>query len=210
MRKIIVPSVIAETQEELDKRIQTVGQYASILQLDFFDGSFVPTRSFEYEFKLPRTYRYEADLLIRNPEKWIEEKGDLFETILVHWVAVSNPQALIHLAKNRGKKFGFALDVNDPLEWIKPYLDKIDQLLVMTGKAGYYGSPFQPQLLEKVREARRIMPRLDIEVDVGINDRTIKMASDAGANIFVSGSYISKDDNVKGAIERLLKIAEGR
>jgi len=209
MKKTIVPSVIAKSQEELDDRIEAVGPFAKLLQLDFFDGQFVPTHAFEFDFKLPGTHEYEADLLIKNPDKWIEKYVHYFKTILVHWMTVQDPEKLIDQVRKQGQRVGFALDHDVPFDVIKPYVHKIDQLLVMTGKAGFYGSPFQPELLEKVRQARKLRPELDIEVDVGIDDNTIKMASDAGANMFVSGSYITKDNDVKGAIDKLLSLTKG-
>ena len=76
----------------------------------------------------------------------------------------------------------------------------------MTVNPGFYGSPFLPEMLEKISELRKLKPSLDIEVDGGITDKTISLVDKAGANIFVSGSYIIKSYNIEQAINSLKKI----
>ena len=79
-------------------------------------------------------------------------------------------------------------------------------VLIMTVNPGFYGSKFIPEMLDKIKELRKIKPNLDIEVDGGISDKTIKQVKEAGANLFVSGSFIMKSDNPKEAIETLNKL----
>ena len=76
----------------------------------------------------------------------------------------------------------------------------------MTVNPGFYGSPFLPEIVNKISELREIAPKLDIEVDGGITDKTIDIVDEAGANMFVSGSYILKSKNIKQAFDRLNKI----
>jgi ribulose-phosphate 3-epimerase len=73
----------------------------------------------------------------------------------------------------------------------------------MTVKPGFYGSPFLPDMLEKIKELRKRKISLDIEVDGGITDKTIGLVDSAGANMFVSGSYIVKADNIEESIKNL-------
>lgn len=203
MKYRIVPAIIAESQDELDDRMGKVKNHASYLQLDIMDGVFVPTHSLDFDFKLPPAdYQLEAHLMISNPEEWIDENWKRFDTILVHIESCKNPEKLIRTV-NQKIKLGFALSPETPLDRIKKYLDDIGQVLVMTVNPGSYGKRFLPEALDKVKELRNIKPDLDIEVDGGINPETIKGAYEAGANIFVSGSYIMKFDNIKEAIDIL-------
>ena len=89
------------------------------------------------------------------------------------------------------------------VEQIVEYIDHLDEVLVMTVNPGFYGSKFVPEALKKVSKLRAIAPDMDIEVDGSINDQTIGEAAEAGANLFVSGSYILKSKNPKKAIEIL-------
>ena len=76
----------------------------------------------------------------------------------------------------------------------------------MTVNPGFYGSPFLPEMLDKIKKLSKKGPNLDIEVDGGVTDKTISLVDKAGANMFVSGSYIVKSDDVKNAVDNLKKI----
>ena len=144
--------------------------------------------------------------MVEDPEDWIEKNGGKVDTILVHFESNFNPNNIIDFVKKRGKKFGFVLNPETPVDNLSSYIDDLDQVLIMTVNPGFYGSPFLPEMLEKISELRKLKPDLDIEVDGGITDKTIGHVNKAGANLFVSGSYIVKSDNVKKAINSLRKI----
>ena len=75
--------------------------------------------------------------------------------------------------------------------------------LFMTVKPGFYGGTFLPKTLEKVRKLRHLAPDINIEVDGGINPETIKHAQEAGANLFVVGSFIMKSGSPEEAFKNI-------
>lgn len=202
MDRIIVPALIAKSQDELDERLNRVKQHATLFQLDVMDGMFVPNRSLDFDFTVPKDLAFEAHLMIHNPGDWIEKHGEKVQTILPHIESCQDPEGIIRRWRGK-KKVGFVLNPETPLKIIEHMLDRIDQVLVMTVHPGFYGSPFLPETLDKVRELRALKPDLPIEVDGGITPETIRAAHEAGANIFVSGSYIVKAEDVKGAVSTL-------
>ena len=183
------------------------------IQLDVMDGEFVPNTSLQFDFTVPRkshsgqplSLTYEAHLMIEHPEQWIEEHGDKVDIILPHFESCTDPDSIIALAREKGKKIGFAIGPKTPIETIIPYLGQIDMVNVMTGEPGKYGTPFDPETLIKVEELRKLRNDIDIEVDVGITPSTIGKASRAGANKFISGSYLQNSSNTKQAIAELQK-----
>jgi len=204
MRKIIIPALIAKTQEELDHSLCKVGGHADLLQLDIMDGKFVPNASLDFDFRLPeRKYKFEAHLMIVDPEEWIKKNWKKADTLIAHIESVKNPEKLIQIVRDKGQKVGFALNPETPVSRIADYLDLIDQVLVMTVNPGFYGSKFLPETMDKVRKLRQLREGLDIEVDGGIKPDTICMPDDAGANLFVSGSYLIHSDNFKENMENL-------
>jgi len=206
-KKIIIPAIIAETQQQLLERINKVKDYSVIIQLDIMDGVFVPNRSIDFDFKLPKTNcRFEAHLMINNPMEWINKNWKKIDMALIHFESCKNHMEIIKTVKKLGRKVGFALNPETPVEKVREYLNDIDQILVMTVNPGFYGSSFLPETLGKIREIRRMKPDLNIEVDGGINPDTIRRVHDAGANMFVSGSYIVKSDDVKKAMDVLRKM----
>ena len=207
IRKLIVPAIIAENQKELSDRILKVKDYVEIIQLDFMDGRFVPTKSIDFDFRLPETNcEFEAHLMVSNPEKWVEKHHMKVDMVLAHFESIKNPKKVIDLVKKKNKHVGLVLNPETSVQKIECYLDLLDQVLIMTVNPGFYGSPFLPEMLDKIKELRKKAPKLDIEVDGGVTDKTIGLVDKAGANMFVSGSYIVKSDDVSIAVNNLKKI----
>jgi ribulose-phosphate 3-epimerase len=205
---MIIPAIIAKTQRELDYAIDKVMDLTHRLQLDIMDGCFVPNHSLDFDFQLPKKGTYEAHLMVDTPGEWIQKHGDKVDLIIAHIESTMNPQEIIDQLKGKNK-IGFALNPQTSLKTIIPFIEQIDQVLVMTVNPGFYGSPFIPEALQKVQHLRKLMPSLDIEVDGCINDKTISQAYQMGANLFVSGSYIMKAKNTKDNIEKLLTLIQG-
>jgi ribulose-phosphate 3-epimerase len=204
MKKVIIPSVIAKTQRELDDIFSKIKDNARLLQLDIMDTIFVPNTSLDFDFWLPQgEYQFEAHLMIESPEKWIEKNWKKVDTIIAHYEAVKNPERIIESLRSKKRKIGFALNPETDVDQIKDYLDEIDQVLIMTVHPGFYGSKFLSETLVKVRKLRELKPELDIEVDGGINLETIEKVDEAGANMFVSGSYLINSENIQERIDIL-------
>jgi len=202
--KIIIPAIIAKTQKELNEHLGKVKDFSELIQLDIIDGTFVPNSSLDFDFDVSGSnIGFEAHLMINNPMEWIEENWWKVNTILVHFESCENPEDTIRFVRNKGKKIGFAITPGTKVHNVKAFLDDIDQLLIMTVNPGFYGSKFLPETINKISEARQMKPGLDIEVDGGVTPDTIKLVHEAGANMFVSGSYIIKSDSVKDSIATL-------
>ena len=209
MKKKIVPAIIAKNQTELNASLSKVLDYFDLVQLDIMDNKFVPNTSLFFNFSLPKSKcKYEAHLMIKDPQDWIEKNIDKVDTVLVHFESDYNPDKIIDFVKKHNKKFGFVLNPETPVEKLTEFMDDLDQVLIMTVNPGFYGSPFLPEMLEKIKKLREMKNTLDIEVDGGVTDKTIGLVDEAGANIFVSGSYIVKSDDIKGAINNLKKIIQ--
>jgi ribulose-phosphate 3-epimerase len=207
IKKEIIPAVIAKNQKELEDKINKVANFVNIIQLDFMDGEFVPNNSIDFDFDLPKVNcKFEAHLMIKNPKEWIEKNYYKVDIILVHFESINNPNELIGLGNEKNKSIGFVLNPETSINEIKDYINRIDQVLIMAVNPGFYGSPFLPEVLYKISELRELKNDLDIEVDGGITDKTIELVNKAGANLFVSGSFIIKSNNVEKSINKLKQL----
>ena len=205
-KKKIIPAIIAKSQEELDELLSKVTDIVEIAQLDVMDEKFVPNTSLFFDFKVPKTScLFEAHLMIEDPESWIENNWQKVDTILVHYESCNNPKSIISKVKNKGKKVGFVLNPETSIQNLSDFIDDIDQVLIMTVNPGFYGSPFLPETLDKIKWLQIRYPDLELEVDGGITADTISQAAQAGANKFVSGSFIVKSLNPDGAIAQLMQ-----
>jgi len=110
----------------------------------------------------------------------------------------TGPEYTICLFKAEGVKAGVVINPGTPVQAIKHVLGLVDQVLVMTVNPGFGGQAFLPETLVKVSELASLREQeqlqFDIEVDGGIDNQTIKLAKEAGANVFVAGSYVFKGD----------------
>lgn len=203
MEKYVIPSLIATSPDELVDIFNKVQDLARLFQLDVMDGEFVTNTSLEFDIKLDaKPDKFEAHLMTLHPEEWIKQNYEKADTFLFHFERCQDPEAVIQLAGS-GKNIGIALNPETPLTELEPYLDRLDQVLIMTVHPGAYGAPFLPAMLEKVRALRAMRPELELEVDGGMTLETIKLANEAGANKFVSGSYLMRAKNIEERIKEI-------
>jgi len=204
MRKRIIPSIISENKEDLIKKINRIKNYSSLLQLDIMDGKFVKNESLNFNFKLPKSkVKYEIHLMTNNTEFWIKKNYKKANLIIFHIESTKNPEKIINLIKRKKKKVGIAINPNTKVKKIIKYLGIINQVTVMTVNPGKYGAKFLPETLKKIKEIRKLNKKIEIEVDGGINNKTIKLAYKAGANKFISGSYLQNGENIKENLKTL-------
>jgi ribulose-phosphate 3-epimerase len=208
MEKQIIASIIASSQDELNQRINKVKDVVSIIQLDVMDGKFAPTQSINFDFKLPHlNCEVEADLMVQDPVSWIEKNHENVNTIIVHMESVKDILPVINLIKSKGKKVAIALDPITTVAQVMPFLDYLDQIMVFTAdRIGYYGSAFSLNAVEKIKNIKYLKPSLLLEVDGGVNLKTIKILSDAGVDLFVSGSYLQNSENAQKAVDELMRL----
>ena len=208
MRKQIIPSIIARTQEELDYRLDKVG-FSPVVHLDVMDGKFVDNSSLDFDFNLFKLdHIFEAHLMIENPEEWVDKNWNKVDCFLIHIESCKDPRKIIDSLRDKGKRVGFVLNPKTSVDNITDFLGDIDQVLVMTVNPGFYGSRFLPEVLHKVKQLRALKPDLDIEVDGGISDKTIEEVMNSGANLFVSGSHIMNADDSEKVFNDLMLLLE--
>lgn len=209
MKKQIIPSLIAKTQKELEKRFNKVRNYSKVFHLDIMDGKFVRNKSLFFDFKLEKKgFKYEAHLMIKNPESWIKKNWKKSDLIIFHIESLKDEaevKNLIKLIKSKKRKAGISINPKTKIKKIINYLNLIDRVLIMTVNPGRYGSKFLPDNLKKVKEIRKLKPKLNIEIDGSVNLKTINRASKSTASSFVVGSFLQKSKNPKKSIEDLKK-----
>ena len=208
MEPQIVPSIIAEDQAELDRMLDRLMGKATRIMLDIMDGEFVDNTSLDFDLQLPRgEFEFEAHLMTVRPLEWIEKYGDRVHYAILQVETLNDVEGAIHTVRGRGLKVFLALNPETPLDSIMEYLDALDGVLILTVHPGSFCVEFLPEVLAKVRKLRQLRPDLPIEVDGCMNPDHIELASRAGANIFDSGSYVTKSDDIEKSIEKLRQAA---
>ena len=200
---LIVPGVIAKSQEELDEMLDKVKGRIERIMLDVMDNKFVPNSSLEFDFIVPEGFEYEAHLMVSNPLEWIEDNHEKIDIAILQVETLENIGEAIEFVREKGLKVTLAQNPETKLEAILPYLKDIDNVLIMTVNPGSFCVEFLPKTLEKIRELRKIDKDIPIEVDGCMNPENARIAKEAGATVYASGSYVLKSSDVDGAIKKL-------
>jgi len=216
MKKIqISPSILSADFSQLGNEIKRLEEGgADLIHVDVMDGHFVPNltigppviKNLRKYTKLP----FDVHLMISPVHNYIENYAEAgADIITIHPEATKNLKESINLIKKFGKKVGVSLNPKTEIKTLINEIENIDLILVMSVNPGFGGQKFMPEVLDKIKELKKIKEKnqykFNIEVDGGINFSNSKMVLGAGADILVSGTTVFKenDGNIKTNIEKL-------
>lgn len=207
------PSILAADFNKLGEQVAAVEQAgAQYLHFDVMDGCFVPNISFGMpvlsSLRSSTNLMLDVHLMIEEPVRYIKEIADCgADIITVHAEACTDLNHAVDMIKERELLAGVALCPATPLTELNYILPRIDMVLVMTVNPGLGGQKLIPYTLDKVRDLKKMVDdrglKTDIEVDGGINFKTLEQVLAAGANIIVAGSAVFEGD-VEENTNRLL------
>ena len=216
MKKIqISPSILSADFSQLGNEIKRLEEGgADMIHVDVMDGHFVPNLTIGppviKALKKHTSILFDVHLMISPVHNYIEAFADAgADIITIHPEATKDLESSILKIKRLNKKVGISLNPETKIEVIINYLDKIDLVLIMSVNPGFGGQKFMPEVLNKIKDLKKIQESkgidFDIEIDGGINFDNSKEAIKAGANILVSGTTIFKSNNgdIKKNIELL-------
>ena len=205
MSQKLAPSILSADFAVLGEQVRSVQPVADLLHVDVMDGHFVPNLTIGppvvASLRKHSDLFLDCHLMVDNPGVLLDEFADAGADRCIVHVELGDPRPLFDELRARDVGVGLVLNPPTPVDTVLPYLDQIDLLLVMSVNPGWGGQEFIPDVLEKVRVARREIDAhrwpVEIEIDGGINVDTAPAAVRAGVDILVAGSAIfAADDRV--------------
>ncbi|MEI5990248.1 ribulose-phosphate 3-epimerase [Enterococcus crotali] len=214
----LAPSILSADFANLERDIQLVEKLgADYIHVDVMDGQFVPNitlgpnvvSAIRPVTKLP----LDVHLMIVQPENYIEDFAKAgADIITVHVESTPHIHRAVQMINDSGVKSGVVINPGTPLSAIEYVLDLVDQVLIMTVNPGFGGQSFIESSLEKIAQLKEWKETkgytYDIEVDGGIVPETAKRCKEAGANVFVAGSYIYNSESPKDRIAALRAVLD--
>ncbi len=209
----IAPSILAADYANFASELKRIEETsAEYVHIDIMDGQFVPNITFGADvvasMRKHSKLVFDCHLMVVNPERFVDAFAQAGADIMtIHAESTLHIHGALQKIKKAGMKSGVVINPGTPISAIEPVLSLVDQVLIMTVNPGFGGQAFIPEMLEKVQKVAKIRDEkgydFDIEVDGGVDNKTIKACYQAGANVFVAGSYLFKASDLTAQVETL-------
>lgn len=212
----LCPSILAADFNRLGEQIKVVEDAGvKVLHIDVMDGMFVPSISFGMpviqSIRKESSMFFDCHLMVEDPDRYIQEFVDCgADSITVHVEACKDLPKTIQMIREAGVRAAVAIKPSTPIETVLPVLDQLTFVLIMTVEPGFGGQKYMDICTDKIRNLRSIIQErgltTGIQVDGGINDETVGIVMEAGANMIVAGSRVfgSKvEEKVTSFLERI-------
>lgn len=208
---VIVPAILTDGARALELMVRQAEAFTSYVQFDIMDGQFVPSHSVNCQqlAAVPKKLDWEAHLMTISPEEHLDclRKAGAGKVVF-HFEAAPSPEAVIAQARDLGLGVGLAVNPETPVSAFLPLAGAVDSVLFLTVHPGFYGSPFLPEVLEKVAQLRRAMPDMEIGVDGGIKESNVAQIARLGVDSIYVGSAIFLQSDPAACFRRLTELAQ--
>ncbi|HEP4772177.1 TPA: ribulose-phosphate 3-epimerase [Streptococcus pyogenes] len=209
----IAPSILAADYANFASELARIEETdAEYVHIDIMDGQFVPNISFGADvvasMRKHSKLVFDCHLMVVDPERYVKAFAQAGVDIMtIHTESTRHIHGALQKIKAAGMKAGVVINPGTPATALEPLLDLVDQVLIMTVNPGFGGQAFIPECLEKVATVAKWRDEkglsFDIEVDGGVDNKTIRACYEAGANVFVAGSYLFKASDLVSQVQTL-------
>ena len=206
----ITPSILNADFAHLDSEIAKIAGVSDFIHLDIMDNVFVPNMTFDFqaatEIIKSCPIPVDSHLMVVDVDLIAIQYAEAGSaSVTIHVEAATDIRSTLKEIKSHGARASIALKPKTPIHEYSQYLDLIDMVLIMTVEPGFGGQKFMQNMMDKVRDTRKLIGGRPIwlQVDGGISLATIDIAREAGADTFVAGSAVFNADDPAMMVEQL-------
>lgn len=202
----IVPAILTDDPTALGKMVRLAETFTDFVQIDIMDGEFVPSHSISFDNIAPLTpkFKWEAHLMVQNPENYVEGfKQAGAKKIVFHFETRTNYIKTIKSIRKLGMKVGLAVNPKTTLQEFASLVNLVDGVLFLSVEPGFYGAKFIPEVLDKIAEFRQAYPKIEIGIDGGVKEDNVKEITKTGVNNICVGSAIFNNPDPAATYNRL-------
>ncbi len=215
---MLAASILSADLAHLAAQVKLVERYADIIHIDIMDGHFVPPIALGTVVVAslrPCTDRtMHGHLMVDRPESFFEELARAgLDTVSFHHEAVGDPGAAVAKARGAGLNAGITINQETPVADVFPYLDQLDDVMLMSIRPGWSGQTLNPEVYPRLEAIRNEVDRrglqIEIEIDGGVKISNAQRAVDAGASVLIAASGIFQAPDPAEAAAQLAAVARG-
>jgi ribulose-phosphate 3-epimerase len=214
MNRIISPSLLSADFGNLKADCEMINESAAEwIHIDVMDGVFVPNISFGFPViaavKKHCTKLLDVHIMIVHPENYVKRFAQAGAQMLTfHYEAAENPDEVIAMIREEGIRAGITINPDVPVAALKPFISKVDMVLLMTVFAGYGGQKFIEESYSRLKELKAMIDELNpkclIQVDGGVTTENASKLYEHGVDVLVAGSTVFNAPDPKLTIRQLL------
>ena len=215
---VLSASILSADFAHLADQVKLVEPYAEVIHIDVMDAHFVPPLTIGpvvVASLRPVTGRvFHGHLMVEAPEGLFDDLAEAgLDVVSFHHEAVADPAPVIAKARGTGMRVGMTLNMETPVDAIFPYLDELDDVMLMSIKPGWSGQVLDPEVYPRLESVRAEVDRRGlataVELDGGVKVDNARRAIDAGATVLVAASAIFQSPDPAAAARELAAIARG-
>jgi ribulose-phosphate 3-epimerase len=212
----LAASILAADLAHLADQVKAVEGAADIIHVDIMDGHFVPPIALGTvvvaSLRPCTSLTLHGHLMVDAPESFFEELAEAgLDVVSFHHEAVGDPEPAIAKARGAGMRAGITLNLETPVEAVFPFLDQVDDVMLMSIRPGWSGQALNPDVYPRLAAVREEVDRrglaIDIEIDGGVKIDNARRAVDAGATVLIAASGIYGAGDPAAAARALADIA---
>ncbi len=210
----IIPSLLADDQLIFINSLDELQGTTDMVQIDIADGVFVDGKTLDNSDLTKMhagTLQIELHLMVEHPCTTLTQwhSNPHVHRVYIHAECAELSQKTLELIREHGWQVGIALKPDTSISVLEPYIKQIDAVLFLGVKPGGQGRPFQPAVLEKIKEFKQTYPTVFCALDGGVNETTLPDIIKSGVDAICPGSAVFGNEHTPAEnIKRMKDILE--